>query len=177
MTLLVSHSSSLPAATSTQLFAHPASSPCEGLWLDQRLAVTRCRSYSVKLAYQWRGHSFHLGSSPGQYGSQSPIQREFANSEVDTLARLAAISQIANYRRCLTQSFHLATVVRKKGVRRFRLVIDMSKLTDPLFSPKFKLNTVEQFLMSIQPGWKIWTVDLRDAHFHMLIAPTFWKLR
>ena len=49
----------------------------------------------------------------------------------------------------------------------------MSKLTDSIYSPFFKMDTLEQFLTTAQPGWHIWTLDLRDAYFHLHIAQPF----
>ena len=60
--------------------------------------------------------------------------------------------------------FHLAAVSStKERVTQMGMVIE----TDSIYCPTFKLDTLEQFLATTQPGWHIWTMDLREAYFHV----------
>lgn len=94
-------------------------------------------------------------------------QYEFIQKEIQTLSALGAVEPYAG----LDAWCWPLMAVPKKGNRKWRLVVDMSQLTPFVHSPTFKLETLEDFLAGLRPGWNLWTADLRDGYFHVLMHP------
>lgn len=95
-------------------------------------------------------------------------QAQFLDEEVATLLLIRALEVAPNPD--LVYVWPLL-VVPKKGPRKFRLVVNMAKLTPFVYAPSFKLETLDSFLRQLRPGFHIWTDDLADGYHHVLIRP------
>ena len=65
--------------------------------------------------------------------------------------------------------------VAKKGTTRKRMILDLSILNKFIVRPSFKMTTVSQVRESISLGSWMATIDLKDAYWHVPIAPRFRK--
>lgn len=99
-------------------------------------------------------------------------QLEFIRKEVATMVALGAVSPVASPPAAVWQLM----TAPKAGPRRYRLVVNMKPLTASVHSPAFKLERLDEFLLMLRPGDHIWTRDLRDGYFHLLMHPASRQL-
>lgn len=105
---------------------------------------------------------------PNTFKSDAELQ--FARAEIETMVNLGALSRLGLLSDLNgTVAIWPLLCAPKAGPRRFRLVVNMSRLTPDVHSPAFKLDTLDTFLAMVRPGHLIWSHDLRDGYFHFLI--------
>jgi len=70
-------------------------------------------------------------------------------------------------------SLYFPVVPKKTG--EFRPILDLRSLNLHIARRKFQMLTIKQLLGLVQPGDWFTTIDLKDAYFHVEIAPKHRK--
>ena len=122
-----------------------------------------------------RGYKFPWELSPpptsvkplGFDPPRDPLRYKILDLEVQSLLAKGAISPVTNP----SPGFYarLFTVPKKTGD--WRPVLDLSHLNRYLKKVPFKMDSVRDIRLDIQPGDWAASVDLKDAYFHVLIHP------
>ena len=101
------------------------------------------------------------------YKSSHPLFQELQD-QVSKLLSKGAIEEVTSPSR----GFYSRLFLAPKKTGDWRPVIDLSYLNNFIISPHFKMETVASILGALQPGHWCTSLDLKDAFFHVPIAPS-----
>jgi len=97
----------------------------------------------------------------------------FLSTEIQALLQKQAVSVVHSEDREKGLYSMYFLVSNKPG--EFRPILDLRILNQHIVCKKFHMLTIKQLLELVQPGDWFTTIDLRDAYFHVKIAPKHRK--
>ena len=62
-------------------------------------------------------------------------------------------------------------LTKKKGPKKWRLVVDMREVNKGIVAPKFKYEKLEDFARLLRRNYFLFTLDLKEGYFHQRLAP------
>lgn len=160
----VSNAVQLPAQPLSRFYETWRSS-CElTAWMDR----------SLRLGYTLQ----FCGTPPAFRGVHekrisSPQEKEFLENEIRDLLLKQAISEVPPQNR--DQGLYSPYFVVPKKSGGYRPILDLRALNEHIDKMSFHMLTTGKLLGLVQPGDWFTTIDLKDAYFHVEVAPKHRK--
>ena len=107
-----------------------------------------------------------------QSSSKDPLRTKILEDIVGDLLQKRAIEEVKDTH---SPGFYSRLFFVQKKTGGHRPVIDLSTLNTFLLIPKFKMETIHSIRQSLQTGSWTYSVDLKDAYFHVPIHPASRK--
>ena len=104
------------------------------------------------------------------YAPSHPLFQELRH-QVDVLLEKDAIEPVS----LSTPGYYSRLFLAPKKGGEWRPVIDLSSLNKYLDAPRFRMETAASIIQATVPGMWATSLDLKDAFFHIPIAPAFRK--
>src|SRR6266851_6965867 len=77
---------------------------------------------------------------------------------------------------CVPEEYMNRLFLRPKPNGKFRPILNVAKLNNHIQKEKFKLDTLKQVLLMIEPNDFMYTVDLEDAFPSIPLNSSYWSL-
>lgn len=154
----------LPARPPTQFYEEWASSCTLTDWLDRTLRL----GYSLQFC---RLPPAFRGIQEVNLSSQQEI--EFLEGEIQDLLSKQAVSTVPPHDR--ERGFYSPYFLVPKKTGDYRPILDLRALNTCIGRRTFRMLTTRRLLELVQPGDWFTTIDLKDAYFHVEVAPRHRK--
>ena len=103
---------------------------------------------------------------------KDPTKQRILEEEIAALVQKNALEEVRDTN---TQGFYARMFLVTKKTGDWRPIIDLSVLNTFLDTQTFKMESAESIRASLPQGWWTFSIDLKDAYFHVPVHPASRK--